>query len=51
MITRKTFFRRLLFRVSSAILGVAVTQEGYENYIKGQHKVSMLMYGVSLLLS
>ena len=33
-------FCRILFRVSSAILGIAVTQEGCENFIKGQHKVN-----------
>lgn len=39
ILPKESLVKRLLFRVSSAILGVAVTQEGYENYIKGQHKV------------
>lgn len=39
ILPKESFIKRILFRVSSAILGIAVTQEGCENYSKGQHKV------------
>ncbi|KAJ7356306.1 Ancient ubiquitous protein 1 [Desmophyllum pertusum] len=40
ILPKKSFVRRILFRVSCAILGIAVTQEGCENYNKGLHKQS-----------
>lgn len=48
ILPKESFVRRILFRVSSAILGIAVTQEGCENFIKGQHKVVISNHVTSL---
>ncbi|KAL9983573.1 hypothetical protein ACROYT_G005767 [Oculina patagonica] len=39
ILPKESFVRRILLRVSCAIQGIAVSQEGCENYNKGQHKV------------
>ncbi|XP_015758529.1 PREDICTED: ancient ubiquitous protein 1-like [Acropora digitifera] len=40
ILPKESLVKRILFRVSCYILGVAVTQEGVaEHYLKGQHKV------------
>lgn len=39
VLPKESFIRRILLRVSCAILGIAVTQEGFDNYDKGQHKL------------
>lgn len=48
VLPKESFVRRILFRVSSAILGIVVTQEGCENFIKGQHKVVVSNHVTSL---
>ncbi|XP_020623884.1 ancient ubiquitous protein 1-like [Orbicella faveolata] len=48
ILPKESFVRRILFRVSSAILGIAVTQEGCENFITGQHKVVVSNHVTSL---
>lgn len=40
ILPKESLVKRILFRVSCYVLGVAVTQEGVaEHYLKGQHKV------------